>query len=555
MKVEKIKVTILGSATQEVDKGVNLSTLAASLPNPNPRFQVLGAMVNNRLQSLEYNLENDSNVDFITYKTREGQELYRRSMSMLLNCAVFKLYRNARLVIGHSLGNSYYYDLYTDVPVTDEILRDITAKMRELVDKDIPITREVMSREEAVELFKRHGYPDKVKLLKYIDDTEVIINRIEDFVDVEFGTVVTSTSFLKYFELNRYNDGFVLRFPEALNPTIISEMKNWTKLFSIYRESKLWGRILNINNIGRLNEIVESGGISDIIKIQEALHEKKIAAIADEITKRRADVKLILIAGPSSSGKTTFSKRLCTQLMVNGLKPVTLSLDNYFLNHELSPVDEEGNLDFESIKALDLELLNMHLVDLLKGKEVTIPEYDFKNGKRKATGKPMRINDDMCIIMEGIHGLNDELTRSVPSHNKFKIYASALTQLCIDDFNRIPTTDTRLIRRMVRDSKFRGYSAKNTINRWPSVRRGEEKNIFPYQENADVMFNSALVYSLSVLRSYAEPLLQQINPEDKEYNEAQRLLHFLRLLKPIQPDEIPPTSILREFISGSSFRY
>jgi len=384
---------------------------------------------------------------------------------------------------------------------------------------------------------------------------EVTIYRLGNYLDIEYGAMMPSTGYAKLFELNKYNTGIILRFPEPINPTQISPIKNWTKLFSVYRESKTWGAILNINNIGRLNEFAAQKKIFDIIKIQEALHEKKIALIADEISKRSDDVKLILIAGPSSSGKTTFSKRLSVQLMVNGLNPIALSLDNYFLNHEQSPVDEDGNLDFECIKALDLELLNAQLIDLLKGKEVQIPEYDFKTGKRKATTKPLRISENTCIIMEGIHGLNEELTSSIPARNKFKIYASALTQLCIDDYNRIPTTDTRLIRRMVRDAKFRGYSAKDTISRWPSVRRGEERNIFPFQENADVMFNSALIYELSVLKQFAEPLLKEITTDDKEYHEAQRLLKFLDLFIPINYEEVPPTSILREFISGSSFKY
>lgn len=553
--MKKIKVTILGSTTQEVDKGIKVGTLVSSAVNQNPRFPVIGALINNDVRSLDYTLETDSTIDFLSYKHREGQEIYRRSLSAVLTAAVFELYRNCRLIIGHSLGNSYYYDLYSDVPVSEEILVEISAKMREIIDKNVPFVKEVMKKEDAAKLFGDLGYPDKKRLIQHMTEPEINIFKLGNYVDIRMGAMVPTTGCVPYFELNRYNYGFVLRFPEPMNPTQISGMKNWTKLFSVYRESKNWGSILNVNNIGRLNELAAQNKISDMIKIQEGLHEKKIAGIADEITKRRNEVKIILIAGPSSSGKTTFSKRLCVQLMVNGLKPVTLSLDNYFLNHEQSPVDQDGNLDFETIKALDLDLLNAQLIELLKGKEVQIPEYDFKTGKRKSSTTPMRINEDMCIIMEGIHGLNDELTHSVPHQNKYKIYASALTQLCIDDFNRIPTTDTRLIRRMVRDAKFRGYSAKETIHRWPSVRRGEEIHIFPYQENADFMFNSALIYELSVLKQFAEPLLKQITREDKEHSEAQRLLKFLRLIVPINYDEVPPTSILREFISGSSFKY
>ncbi len=553
--MEKIKVTLLGQATQEYDKNIKLSDLAAMFPNPNPRFQTLGATVNNVVHCLQCSLNSDSTVEFLTYKNREGQEIYRRSLSAVLTCAVFELYRNSRMIIGHSLGNAYYYSLNTDVPVGDEIIAEISAKMNEIIERDMPFEKQTLPKDEAEELFKKLGYPDKVRLIRYMPYNEVTIYRLGNYVDIEYGALVPSTGYVKYFELNKYNTGIILRFPEPINPTQISPIKNWNKLFSVYRESKAWGAILNINNIGRLNEFASQKKIFDIIKIQEALHEKKIALIADEISKRSDAVKLILIAGPSSSGKTTFSKRLSVQLMVNGLNPIALSLDNYFLNHEQSPVDEDGNLDFECIKALDLELLNSQLIDLLKGKEVQIPEYDFKTGKRKSTTKPLRISENTCIIMEGIHGLNDELTSSIPAHNKFRIYASALTQLCIDDYNRIPTTDTRLIRRMVRDAKFRGYSAKDTISRWPSVRRGEERNIFPFQENADIMFNSALIYELSVLKQFAEPLLREITVEDKEYHEARRLLKFLELFLPIGYEEIPPTSILREFISGSSFKY
>jgi len=553
--MEKIKVTLLGQATQEYDKDIKLSDLAALFPNPNPRFQTLGATVNNVVHCLQCSLHSDSTVEFLTYKNREGQEIYRRSLSAVLTCAVFELYRNSRMIIGHSLGNAYYYSLNTDVPVGDEIIAEISAKMNEIVQRDMQFEKQTLPKDEAEELFKKLGYPDKVRLIRYMPYNEVTIYRLGNYVDIEYGALVPSTGYVKFFELNKYNTGIILRFPEPINPTQISPIKNWNKLFSVYRESKAWGAILNINNIGRLNEFASHKKIFDIIKIQEALHEKKIAIIADEISKRSDEVKLILIAGPSSSGKTTFSKRLSVQLMVNGLNPIALSLDNYFLNHEQSPVDEDGNLDFECIKALDLELLNSQLIDLLKGKEVQIPEYDFKTGKRKSTTKPLRISENTCIIMEGIHGLNDELTSSVPAHNKFRIYASALTQLCIDDYNRIPTTDTRLIRRMVRDAKFRGYSAKDTISRWPSVRRGEERNIFPFQENADIMFNSALIYELSVLKQFAEPLLREITIEDKEYHEARRLLKFLELFLPIGYEEIPPTSILREFISGSSFKY
>lgn len=554
--MEKIYLYLTNGQKIEIEKGQSLlDVIKQGLIIPeNENIPFLCARVDNDIRSLDFVPYMDCNVEFLTYKNPEGRECYRRSCTFILARAVLELYRNARLAIDHSIGDGYYYDLYTDVPVSETLLGYITEKMRNIVAKDEPFQKRVLTRAEAVALFKKEGYPEKARLLQNLNTDQVGVVNSWKYYDVDLGPMVPSTGYIKVFELKQYATGFVLLFPRADDPTRVSEIRNQPKIFSVYRQSKALGKILEVNNVGRLNQIIQSGDISDFIKVAEAFHEKKIAEIADEITKRK-DCRLVLIAGPSSSGKTTFSKRLCIQLRVNGLRPVALSLDNYFLNRELTPRDEEGNYDFEDIHALDLELFNQNLQDLLLGKEVIIPKFDFTTGSRKPEGTKLRINEDQIIIVEGIHGLNDELTSSIPPHQKFKIYVSALTQLVIDDYNRIATTDTRLIRRIVRDKKFRNYSAVETIDRWPSVRRGEEKNIFPYQEAADAVFNSALPYEWAVLKTFVEPLLLDIQPDKKAYGEARRLLRLLNLFKPLDAREVPPTSILREFIGGSSFHY
>jgi len=511
--------------------------------------------IKNRIFSLDYPVPENCEAELLYYYDAPAFEVYRKSTTFVLVRAVLELYRNARLVIGHSIGNTYYYDLYIDVPVSEKILQKISERMKEIAQKDEPFIRKVVKKEKAIEFFNNRGYPDKVLLLQYFDNDEVVLYSCGNYTDISYGPLVPSTGYIQNFELKPYNTGFVLVFPEPTNPDILSPVKEHRKLFHIYKESKQWGKILEVNNIGRLNEMVVSGKISNLIKVAEALHEKKIAAISDLIYKERQRLRLILIAGPSSSGKTTFSKRLAIHLMVNGLRPVALSLDDYFVDREDNPLDEHGNPDFESIHSLDVDLFNDHLVKLIKGKEVWLPKFNFEKGKRELNVKPLRINEDQLLIVEGIHALNEELTHSVSTENKFKIYISALTQLSIDDFNRISTTDTRKIRRIVRDHRFRGYSARETIARWPSVRKGENRNIFPYQEQADVMFNSALAYELGVLKPRALPLLSGITREYPEYDEARRLMKFLAMFKDIPDKDVPPTSILREFIGGSSYKY
>lgn len=548
-----VNITLEDGSKHQIKKGKSIMEIAKKTPLIDD-LPYICASVNNEIQSLDFVPEMDCKINFLNYKSPHGRDCYRRSVTFVLARAVMELYRNARLTIDHSIGNGFYYDLFTDVPVSAKTLGYIRTKMMEIINKNEPFGKKTMTRAEAISFFNREGYPEKARLLKNLNTDRVGIVSCWKYIDLDFGAMVPSTGYLKVFDLKQYGEGFVLLFPETADPTIPAPPRRQPKIFQAYRESKRWGTILEVNNVGRLNEIIKDNSISDFIKTAEALHSKKIQEMADTITNKNS-VRIVLIAGPSSSGKTTFSKRLCTHLKVNGLRPVTLSLDNYFLDRQHTPRDENGDYDFESIYALDLELFNEHLEELLDGKVVQIPQFDFHTGHRKPKTDPLRINEDQIIIIEGIHGLNDELTSSVPADCKFKIYISALTQLVIDDYNRISTTDTRLIRRTVRDSKYRGYSAEDTINRWASVRRGEERNIFPFQEEADMVFNSAVPYEWAMLRATAEPLFLDISPDSPAYPQAQQILRTLSFFTPMDPKEVPPTSIIREFVGGSSFQY
>ncbi len=552
-KEKQITLTFKDGTTRQIKKGEALLYLAKELEKEN-KLEYLCARVNNAVHPLDFEPESDCNVEFLDYSTPDGCECYKRSLAFVLARAILELYRNARLTIDHAIGNGFYYDLFTDVPISEQTLDYIKTKMLEIVEKDEAFGKKTLPRAEAIALFNREGYPEKARLLKNLNTEQVSIVSCWKYIDLNFGAMVPSTKYLKTFDLKQYAEGFVLLFPDSANPEKPSQPRRQPKIFQAYRESKAWGQILEVNNVGRLNEIIKNGSISDFIITAEALHSKKIQGIADQITAQPS-VRIVLIAGPSSSGKTTFSKRLCTTLKVNGLRPVMLSLDNYFLDRQFTPRDETGDYDFESIKALDLKLFNQQLSELLEGKVAEIPEFDFHTGKRKEETQSMRINDDQIIIVEGIHGLNDELTISIPAKYKFKIYISALTQLVIDDYNRIATTDTRLIRRTVRDSKYRGYSAEDTISRWASVRRGEEQNIFPFQECADTVFNSAVPYEWAILRPVAEPLFLDIQPDSPSYHQARQILRLLSFFTPLDAKEVPPTSLLREFIGGSSFNY
>jgi uridine kinase len=552
-KRDCVTITINDGSEHKLEQGQPISTLVDKLPRENGLPYICAKVIND-IQGLDFVPEMDCKIEFLNYQTPHGRDCYRRSLTFVLARAIMELYRNARLAIDHSIGNGFYYDLFTDVPVSESLLSYIKKKMQEIVDKNESFGKKLMTRTEAIALLNREGYPEKARLLKNLNSDKVGIISCWKYIDLDFGPMVPSTGYLEVFDLKQYAKGFVLLFPDNKEPTRPAEIRRQPKIFQAYRESKHWGQILEVNNVGRLNEIIKNKTISDFVKTAEALHSKKIQEVADQITSR-CSCRIVLIAGPSSSGKTTFSKRLCTHLKVNGLKPITLSLDNYFLDRAHTPRDEDGEFDFESIYALDLELFNKQLRALLDGQTVQIPEFDFQTGHRKTETDPLRINEDQIIIIEGIHGLNDELTSSIPASCKFKIYISALTQLVIDDYNRIATTDTRLIRRTVRDSKYRGYSALETINRWKSVRRGEERNIFPFQECADMVFNSAVPYEWAVLRPLAEPLFMDIQPDSTAFPLARKILRTLSFFSTLDPKEVPPTSILREFIGGSSFQY
>jgi uridine kinase len=516
---------------------------------------ILAVALNQNLCPLDMAPASDARLEWITFASKSGREIYQRSASFILNMAVSELYRNTRLAIGHSISNGLYYDFYCGIPVTLELLNGITAKMREIIAGDLLFKRLLLPRSEAERYFSQSSMSDNQRLIENSDIDPVQIYEAGGFANIEIYPLAHSTGAVSRFELKTYSPGFVILFPEADDFSINSNIGKTRKLFQIYQESKNWGKILGVSDVGRLNQIINRQGIAEIIKVAESLHEKKIARIADTISARHDDVRLILIAGPSASGKTTFAKRLATQLQVNGLRPLALTMDNYFVDREYCPRDEQNEFDFEALEAVDLGLFNQHLADLLEGREVAVPKFDFETGQRGKNQLFTRLEDDQILMVEGIHALNPQISAAVPERHKFRIYVSALTQLSINDYSRISTTDTRILRRLVRDSNYRSYNAAQTLQRFPSVIRGERRNTFPFQENADVMFNSALAYELAVLKDLAVPLLQKIEASSETYSEAQRLLTFLKLFKSVSAAEIPPTSILREFIGGSSFSY
>ncbi len=517
---------------------------------------ILGAMVNNTLKELDYMLYKPKTVRFIGYSHPDGQRMYVRSLSMVLFKAVVDLYPDYKLRIEHTVSKGLYCELekLINEDTHDEVIEKLRNRMTEIIDLDLPFEREEIRTEVALRIFEEFGLEDKCTLMRTRRQFYSSVYKLDDVVNYFYGYLVPSAGYLKRFELVKYYKGMLLVMPKKENPNELEDIVIQNKLFDIFQEFNEWVEIIGVPNVGRLNEVTQSGNIGEIIKISEALQEKKLASVADMIHKREK-VKVVFISGPSSSGKTTFAKRLAIQLSVIGFKPVVISMDNYFVNRELTPRDENGNYDFESPHALDIRLFNENVLELLKGNEIKLPRFSFSEGKRLYDGTTLRLLDNSIIIVEGIHGLNPETSAMIPEERKFKVYVSALTPLSIDSSNRIPTTDNRLIRRMVRDSRYRGYSALETLQRWPSVRRGEEEHIFPYQEEADVMFNTALLFELGVLKQWAEPLLREVPPNTPEYSEAKRLLKFLSYLVCINEKEIPPTSILREFLDGSSFDY
>jgi uridine kinase len=520
-------------------------------------YPILGAVVNHSLKELDYLIYKPKTVKFIDYTHPDGKRMYLRSLSFILFKAVFDLYPEYHLTIEHSVSNGFYCKLEdhnSEIPY-QEIAPKLRNRMQEIVAEDIPFQREELRTDEAIKIFKEFGLLDKCTLLETRKQFYSSVYQLDGVVNYFYGYLVPSTSYIQKFDLIPYHEGMLLLPPQQDNPKKIEEVIIQNKLFEVFREFKDWVKIMEVPNVGQLNLATQSGKISEIIKMSEALQEKKLACIADMVDQRKKNLKVILISGPSSSGKTTFAKRLSIQLAVIGFKPIVLSMDNYFVDRAHTPLDNNGDYDFESPYALDIKLFNQNMLNLFEGKEIDLPKFSFASGERKYDGTKLKLKENSIILVEGIHGLNPIISEMIPHNRKFKIYVSALTPLGIDSSNRIPTTDNRLIRRMVRDHNYRGYSAQETLQRWASVRDGEEKHIFPFQEEADVMFNTALVYELGVLKHWAEPILRAVPPIAPEYSEACRLMKFLSYITCISEKEIPPTSILREFLDGSSFKY
>ena len=510
--------------------------------------------VNNKVEGLHYRVYNNKDVKFLDMTSPSGSRAYTRTLFFVLCKAVQDLYPAHDVIIDIPVSNGFYVDVRFGRPATDEDVDKIRQRMQEIIDAKMPIRRYMVPTEEAIALFEEKGDVEKVKLLKTSGSIYTTYYKIGEYVDFYYGTLLTNTSELYLFGLEKYYDGMLLRIPSVKDPSVLGELTKQDKMFEIFKEHHRWQDILGIRTVGDFNQAVDAGFTTDIINISEALQEKKIAKIAEDIANRKG-VKLVLLAGPSSSGKTTSCKRLSIQLAVNGLKPLQISLDDYFVDREKTPKDANGEYDYESIYALDLQLINDQFNALFRGEEVELPKYDFQTGKSKKSGKKLKMNDNNVLVVEGIHALNPKLTAQIPNEQIFRVYASALTTILLDNHNYIPTTDNRLLRRIIRDYKYRGVSAQETIHRWPSVRAGENKWIFPFQENADAMLNTAMLYELAVIKTQAEPLLQQVPENCEEYAEAYRLLKFLKYFKGIPYNNLPPTSLLREFLGGSSFHY
>ena len=514
----------------------------------------VSARVNNKVEGMHYRVYNSKDVEFLDMNSASGSRAYTRTLFFVLCKAVQDIYPNTDVVIDIPVSNGFYVDIRLGRPVVDEDVNILRRRMQEIIDSKMPIRRFTVPTEEAIALFQEKGDVEKVKLLRTSGSIYTTYYKIGEYVDYYYGTLLTNTSQLYLFGLEKYYDGMLLRIPSVSNPDELGEMTRQDKMFDIFKEHHRWQEILGIRTVGDFNQAIDAGHATDIINISEALQEKKLAKIAGEIASRKG-VKLVLLAGPSSSGKTTSCKRLSIQLAVNGLKPLQISLDDYFVDRDKTPKDENGEFDFESIYALNLDLLNEQFNALFRGEEVELPKYDFPSGKSVKSGKKLKLEPNNVLVVEGIHALNPELTAHVPEEQIFRVYASALTTILLDNHNYIPTTDNRLLRRIIRDYKYRGVSAQETIRRWPSVRSGENKWIFPFQENADAMLNTAMLYELSVLKMQAEPLLQQVPENCEEFAEAYRLLKFLKYFKGIPYNNLPPTSLLREFLGGSSFHY
>lgn len=541
---QKIKIT----------PGLSLSEIARIF-DIKLQYQILGAMVNNQLKELEYEVYTPKVIRYIDITHPAGMRMYHNSLFFVLQKAAHDLIPQSQVRIENSVSNGFYCEINGDEDIDISLVFKIGDRMREIIAANLPIRRDKVLTSDAIALFNKIGYTEKAKLFGTHPKLYTSIYYLCNEVDFFFNSLVPSTGFLQIFDLVKYYKGMLLRVPSQSNPTEIGDLVIQDKMFDIFQEYNEWGKILGVSSVASINDQVIKGNTSELIRISEALHEKKVAQIADKIFSQKDRVKLILLSGPSSSGKTTTAKRLAVQLKVNGMKPHIISLDDYFVNREDTPRDEDGNFDFEALEALDIPKFNQDLIKLLNGEEIEIPKFSFETGTRFYDGTKLQIEPNGIIIFEGIHALNPKLTEQIEDDRKFKIYVSALTSLSIDGMNRIPTTDNRLLRRMIRDYKYRGYSALETIGRWQSVRKGENKNIFPYQENADTMFNSSLLYEFGVLKNQAEKILQEVPSTAQEYDEATRLLNFLSYILPISDTEVPPTSILREFLGGSTFSY
>ena len=549
MSDQRIRITLNGHELT-VEKGTRIEDLVRGMEGKKGA-QIVAAVVNNEIRELTYPIEQESVITTVDLSDPDGIRIYQRSLKFLLIKAVHDLFPDKELQVRHSVRRGVFFEV-VDYKVTPEDVERLEKRMRQLVEEDHRLVKRVVPIDEARRIFLEQGREDRYRALEFREKDYVSLYTFDDIEDYFYGYMVPSTGYLKLFGLAAENDGIVLIVPRIENPTRLPDLTLPKQLFDVFTEYTNWIRILGVEDVGRLNEVVKNGRIHEFILISEALHEKKIAQIADMIVSRKK--RIILIAGPSSSGKTTFAKRLAIQLRVNGIMPLNISVDDYFLEKDRTPLDEDGKPDYEALEAIDLELFNRDMNALLKGEEIDVPTFNFITGKREFNGRRIRLDDGGAVIIEGIHALNPRLTSGIDDADKFKIYISAITSMRIDQHNRIPTTDIRLLRRMVRDNLFRGTTAPETIDMWPSVRRGEERNIFPFQHEADAMFNSSLIYELLVLKGYALPLLGAITRDMPQYSEARRLIEFLSYFLQVPADDIPPNSILREFLGGSCFQ-
>ena len=515
-------------------------------------YPVVGAKFNNEYKNLDYSLEESGKIELIDINSKEGMKIYRRTLTFIMGMAFWRAYPKAHIVVDYQLSNAMYCTI-ENMEVTEEMMQKVKAKMQEIIDKDMKIEKRTMTRKEAEEFYKKTNTPKGRLQFDLEDNNEINMYYCGNYYNYFYEVVATHTGVTKIFDIQKYGNGFLLRYPSSKNVNVLPKFKETKKLLWAMEEYETIYRVLNVGTVYRLNTAVKENRIKDLILLSEALHEKKISQIADKIAKKK-DVKMILIAGPSSSGKTTFAQRLGIQLRLNGIKPVTISVDNYFVERKDNPKNEKGEYDFECLEAIDRDLLNKHLLALLEGKEIEMPEFDFREGTKRYNGKKLKLAKDEVLVIEGIHCLNDKLTEKIPHEQKYKVYISALTVLNMDSFNRISTTDTRLIRRIVRDNKFRGYTAKQTIATWNNVNKGEQNNIYPFQEGADSIFNTSLIYELGVLKNEIMPLLEEITKEEPEYAEARRLMEILRYFQTIPENMVPSNSLLKEFLGGGDFK-